>query len=153
MKTRAFLLVLLICFSSCDPAKRIARIVKRNPDLVKVDTVWKKDTIIFPGVTKDSTFRFYHHDTVVLKKDNLTVKYYLNKDSTVYLYGKCSTDTVIKYYPVQVNSLTVAKSLTWKQKIKVWLFDNWWWILGILWLVWKVFGKAIKAYFPWLNIL
>ena len=153
MKIRAFLLVLLIYFSSCNPAKRIARIVKRNPDLVKVDTVWQKDTIIFPSVTKDSTFRFYHHDTVVLKKDNLTVKYFFNYDSTVYLQGKCDADTVFKYYPVQVNSLTVAKSLTWKQKIKVWLLDNWWWILGICWLVWKVFGKAIKTYFPWMNFL
>lgn len=149
---KIFIIILLVLFVSCDPAKRISRIVKRHPELVKVDTVWKKDTIISKVVQHDSLFHFYQPDTVYIKEGKLTVKYIFNKDSTVYIQGKCDADTVFKYYPVQVNSLTVAKALTWQQKLKVWLFDNCWWLLGILWLVWKLFGKAIKAYFPWFNL-
>lgn len=154
MKKRlSSILLLFVLFTSCDPAKRISRIVKRHPELVKVDTVWKRDTIIMSGASKDSTFSFYQHDTVVLKKDNLTVKYFFNKDSTVYIQGKCAPDTIVKYYPVQVNTLNVAKALTWKEKVKIFIFDNWIWIVGILWLVWKVFGKALKTYFPFLNFI
>lgn len=142
-----------IAFFSCDPGKRISRIVKRHPELVKTDTVWRKDTIITQGAQKDSTFHFYQTDTVFMKKDNLTVKYYFNHDSTIYLEGKCDPDTIIKMYPVQVNDLHVAKALTWKERFKVWMFDNWWWILGVLWLIWKIFGTALKTYFPWLRFL
>lgn len=148
-----FILSAIILVTSCDPAKRISRIVKRHPELVKVDTVWKSDTIIVSGASKDSTFRFYQHDTVVLKKDNLTVKYFFNKDSTVYIQGKCAPDTIVKYYPVQINKLEVPKSLTFGQKFKIFIFDNWIWMLGLCWLIWKVFGKALKTYFPFLSFL
>lgn len=149
------LLFALVLFS-CDPAQRIARIVKRHPELVKTDTVWRKDTIYTDAVQKDSTFRFYQTDTVVMKKDKLTVKYYFNHDSTIYLQGKCDPDTVFKYYPVQVNNMEVAKALTWKQRAKLYFMDNLWWMLIVGWLIWKIFGKAISTlisvYFPWLNI-
>lgn len=158
MKAKLYVLIaiivcaVLVSLTSCDPSKRIARIIKRNPDLVKIDTVWKKDTIYTAGASKDSTFHFYQHDTVVLKKDNLTVKYYFNKDSTIYINGKCAPDTIVKMYPVQVNSVSVAKALTFKERVKVWIFDNWWWMLAILWLIWKIFGTALKTYFPFLKI-
>lgn len=150
---KIIILFLLISFASCDPAKRISRIVKRHPELVKVDTVWKKDTIVSKLVKHDSLFNFYQPDTVYIKEGKLNVKYVFNKDSTVYIQGKCDADTVYKYYPVQVNSLNVAKALTRVERFKIWMFNNWWWLLGILWIVWKVFGKAIKVYFPWLNSL
>lgn len=145
--------IFLICLLfSCDPGKRIARIIKRHPELVKVDTVWKKDTIYTKGAAKDSTFHFYQHDTVVLKQDNLTVKYFFNKDSTIYINGKCKADTIVKMYPIQVNSVSVAKALTFSQRAKLWVWGNWWWVVGIIWLIWKVFGKAAKACFPFLRV-
>lgn len=142
----------LVLFS-CDPAQRIARIVKRHPELIKTDTVWRKDTIITEGAQKDSVFRFYQTDTVFMKKDNLTVKYFFNHDSTIYLEGKCDPDTIIKMYPVQVNKLEVEKALTWGQRFKIFMFDNWWWIIGICWVLWKIFGTALKTYFPFLKFL
>lgn len=160
MKTsQKIVLVLLgmffaIALFSCDPAKRISRIVKRHPELVKTDTVWKKDTIITEGAQKDSSFYFYQKDTIVLREGNMITKYYMNHDSTIYLQGTCLPDTVIKYYPVQVNSLQVAKALTWKERFKIFMFDNGWWICLLLWLVWTLFGKviktALKTYFPFL---
>jgi hypothetical protein len=132
---------------------RIARILKRNPSLIKTDTVWKKDTIYTVGASKDSTFSFFQRDTVVLTKDNLTVKYFFNHDSTVYISGKCAPDTIIKMYPVQVNSVSVKEALTFWQKVKLWLWDNAWWVAILIYFIWKVFGKVLKTYFPFLNFL
>ena len=57
----------------------------------------KYDTIITDSVSKDTVFRFgLIRDTVILKEDKLTVKYFYNtKDSTVYLSGECDKDTLI----------------------------------------------------------
>lgn len=145
--------LIVLCLCSCDPSKHIARIIKRHPELVKTDTVWKKDTIVVAGASKDSSFHFYQHDTVLIKKDNMTVKYFFNKDSTVYIQGKCDPKIIYKAYPVQVNSISVKESLSWGEKIKLWIWDNWWWVIGIAYLVWRVFGKALKKYFPFLNLL
>lgn len=153
-----FLLFTVLVLGSCITPKefaekRIARILKRHPELVKTDTVWKTDSITIAGVSKDSTFHFYQHDTVTLKKDNVTVKYYFRKDSTVYLQGKC--DPVVKkyFYPVIRTVASIPAQLTFWEKVQLWLFKNGWWVVLLIWGIWKIFGKALKAYFPWLNIL
>lgn len=146
-------LFLLLSLFSCDPAKRISRIVKRHPELVKVDTVWKSDTIYTKSVEKDTSFYYNSPDTVYMNQGKLHVKYYFNHDSTVYLSGKCDPDTIIKYYPVQVNSVAVAKALTRTERVKIWIFNNWWWVAAIIFILWKIFGKVLKTYFPFLNFL
>jgi hypothetical protein len=128
------IILLLILLTSCDASKRISRIIKRNPHLISVDTVWRVDTIIVGEASKDSTFHFYQHDTIVLKKENLTVKYFFNRDSTVYISGKCDADTIYKYYPVQVNKIEVLKTISFLDKIKIFIFD-YWWIFAIIFYI------------------
>ena len=75
------------------------------------------------------------------------MKYYFNtKDSTVYISGKCKTDTLYKDRVLYINKTEVEKALTIGQRIKIWLFDNWWWILAIISVVVFIFRKVIKAY-------
>jgi hypothetical protein len=141
--------------TSCDPAKHIARVLKRHPELVKTDTVWKQDSVIVAGASKDSTFSFYQHDTVTLKQNNMTVKYFFNHDSTIYLSGKC--DPVVKkyFYPVVHTIASIPKQLTFNEKVILWVSRNWWWLLGIYFLLrilWKTFGKALQAIYPWMSI-
>lgn len=54
------------------------------------------DTVYTQEVKTDSVFKFRTiRDTVFLKQDKLTVKYfYNNTDSTVYLSGECESDTI-----------------------------------------------------------
>lgn len=148
MKKSKFLIMLVI-FCSCNAEQRLARIVKRNPHLVKSDTIKVRDTIYVKGVTKDSTFYYRTSDTVVIQKDKLEIKYFFNNsDSTVYIQGKCKGDTIYKDRIVYVNTLNVAKALTRSERFKIWMFENWWWILGILsvvvFVVWKIIRMYIK---------
>lgn len=92
-------------FASCSPERRLANLLKKHPQLVKTDTVFRHDTIIIPGSTVDTTF--IHHitkDTIIIRENNTTVKYF-NDGKTVYLQGKTDTTTIIKEVPVVIHSV------------------------------------------------
>lgn len=135
-KTIGILIILLL--SACSPEKRIARILKKHPELVKSDTIWNKDTIFTKSVEKDTTFYFNQPDTVYMNEGKMHVKYYFNKDSTVYLHGKCDADTVIKYYPVQVNSVSVKDGKWYDEAVKyLWFLV----FLLVLYVLYRIFAK------------
>ncbi len=102
---------ILALLGSCTPQQRIARILKRHPELIKSDTIFKRDTIYTVSVEKDTVFNYYTKDTVVIREGKLTMKYFYNDhDSTVYLKGKCEADTVYKMYPHVISSVNVEES-------------------------------------------
>lgn len=107
---RIILILITIELFSCTPEKRIARIAKKY-NLVKTDTIFKKDTVLFEGAMRDTTINYYQRDTLLLKEKNMVLKYYYNiHDSTVYLRGECLPDTVYRNIPVAVNSVNVKDS-------------------------------------------
>jgi hypothetical protein len=85
-----FLIYLLIAFTSCGRNHW----QKRGEKNGWIET--KIDTIVTDSVVTDTVFKHrLVKDTVTLHKDKLTVKYFYNTtDSTVYLWGKCDSDTV-----------------------------------------------------------
>jgi hypothetical protein len=182
--------LIVLSLASCDPAKRIARIAKRHPELVKTDTVLTKVYDTVPAIAVKAEFktnkdvsgidsilrqlngkidsisrfklgseiknyvvnRSIIQDTLTKVINGITIRLYQNGNDIGVLVDKPkeirSQDVAVAY-----NTLAVKQSLTWSQKVKLWIWSNWWWVLGILWLVWKVFGKALKTYFPFLNFL
>lgn len=123
-------LLATICLLGCTPEGRLARLVKRHPELIKTDTIWKKDTVVVAGTQKDTSFYFYQKDTVVIKQDQLTMKYFFRSDSTIYLEGKCDTVTIIREIPVQVNTITPVEQIPWWER----------------WLPWIVLGACAIAF-------
>jgi len=92
---------------SCTPQKRLQRLVKNNPELIRVDTIHFVDTIqhVTEEVHKDtvianfSTFK----DTLIINKDNLTVKTYYNfTTDSIYIFGECDSDTLYIPYEVKI---------------------------------------------------
>lgn len=115
-------LIIALC-SSCSCDWHIKR-AKSKCGEVGTDVITLYDTIIVNSVTKDTVFKYFTKDTVIVKQKNLTVKYFYNiKDSTVYLKGNCKGDTVIKTIKVPYE----------KTVIKVDYFPKWiWWAIGII---------------------
>lgn len=114
-------LCLLILSVSCTPEKRLARLLKKNPGLVKSDTTWRNDTIFISERRVDTVFYFNQRDTVIKESNGAIIKYYFNSsDSTVYLEGKCKGDTIYKRYPVIVNTVSAPPESTFKM-ISGWL--------------------------------
>lgn len=127
---------ILVCISSCSPQQRIARIANKY-NLVKSDTIFKKDTVIVEGSMRDTTIHYYQRDTIVLKENNMTLRYYYNiHDSTVYLRGECAADTIYRNIPVAINSINVTEKFSF---IKTFLTGNIISILILLTILYIVF--------------
>ena len=103
-----YLLIALLLFS-CTPQKRLARLVKKHPELIRVDTVTVTDTftVITPRTQIDTFYSIKQLiDTVRLEKENLRVLTYLKND-TIYLDAKCDTIVIEKVRTVKVPTKTV----------------------------------------------
>jgi hypothetical protein len=135
------LATLLLC--SCSPEKRLARLLRQHPELVKKDTIWRRDTTISKEVSKDSSFYYYQTDTVFMREGKLTVKYVMNHDSTVYISGKCDADTIIKLVPQIINNV-VAGDVSRFGRIKNWCYDNLLFPILILLIAFLVWEKVRK---------
>lgn len=141
------LFVILLAFLfSCSPQKRLNRLIKKHPELVKVDTIVVRDTIrdtinVTTELVKlDTIFSLNEiHDTITITKDNLTIRYYHDTiHDSIYISGECDTIFVkvpyerIVEYKVPCDKVIVKKGISW-----------WYWfiiimlILGILYLVKK----------------
>ena len=123
MRVSSFIILLAISFS-CSPQKRLNRLLKKHPELVQTDTIWKTDTVIVEAVKIDTTFKF-KHDTITIVEDRLTVKTFFNyHDSTIYISAKCESDTIIREIPVQVQTISAKPNTDWNFYLLI--------ILGIL---------------------
>jgi hypothetical protein len=128
--TVLFIMVVISC-CSCGQKHWTKRGYKNG--WIKADTI--TETIYTESAEKDTIFKHsIFRDTIVLKEDKLTVKYfYNNSDSTVYLSGKCDSDTI-----------RVEKYITTIQPLSKPWYSDWpyWLIIGILFLlVWVLRRK------------
>jgi hypothetical protein len=88
-------MILIIALSGCSCDYHYKRLSKKCD--LKKDTLVVYVTEITKSVTKDTVFKYYSRDTVVVREGKLTMKYFYNShDSTVYLNGKCAPDTIIR---------------------------------------------------------
>lgn len=97
MKLTSIILIIFI-FISCSPIQRHARIVKKFPYVHRVDSVKLIDTIMINTnkvISDTVVHENYLLDTIVLTKDNLTVKVLRFRDS-IYINGECDTIFVEK---------------------------------------------------------
>ena len=112
-----YIYIILLFFSSCivtkkRASKNIAKYVKNYPSLIVYDTIKFVDTIPFvvKEIKHDTVFKQVH-DSIVIKKDRLTIRY-IKKDSLVYLSGECEADTIweIVHKEVTVPNIQVEKT-------------------------------------------
>jgi hypothetical protein len=114
-KIALFLIISLLI--SCSPQKRLNRLLKKHPELVQTDTIWKPDTIITVEVKADTIIKMedvVKGDTIYITKENLIVKTFYNyHDSTIYVSAKCKSDTIIREIPVQVQTISAKPTTDW----------------------------------------
>ncbi len=119
--TAIVLLMMLAAGSGCTPQKRLDRLVKKHPHLSKIDTVKVTDTfqVMVPGIRADTnmqkaTFLSSLKDTIILQKEQLTVKIYEYRDS-VFIDAKCDTvyKTVVREVKVPYSTVTPNNKGSW----------------------------------------
>lgn len=118
-----YVLILAVIFASCSPQKRLNRIIERNPEVLKWDTLQYNDTILIPSVKIDTFIRFDTgmtvYDTIVIRKDNLIIKTVRVNDS-IYIQGEVIQDTVFIETKIPYTKIEVIE-LTFWQKNKTWI--------------------------------
>lgn len=111
------LVILSLFMASCGCNYHMNKVKSKCGFTTKVDTLTLHDTITTERTIKDTLFK-HTKDTVVLKQNNLTVKYFYNtKDSTIYLQGKC--DTIIKVITKKIPVTTT------NYNPNFWEFNKW----------------------------
>lgn len=112
----------LFVLASCSPEKRLARLLKKHPELVKRDTVRVADTVRVDGISRDTIFwNTITRDTIIINDRQLTIKYFNTGDS-IFIKGECDTVTVIREVPVTTNTVEIVKEPV-----------GWWvWLLGVV---------------------
>lgn len=111
-----FLLILI--FISCNPIQRHARIVKKFPYVHTIDSIKLIDTIrlnTYKVISDTVVYEKHLIDTIILNKDNLTVRVLRFRDS-VYINGECDTIFIEK---VIVRNIPVKY---YKEKVFKWNF-------------------------------
>jgi hypothetical protein len=140
-----FAALAVMLLSSCSPQKRINRILRKHPELLVKDTLHIRDTIMVNGSSTDTVFQTtITKDTVVLKENNLTIKYY-NDGKTTYLKGQCDTVRVPyeKLVPVdRVKNVTEYKEHWWVTPL----------VTGFIILLLFTIGRLLINLFPLRNL-
>ena len=79
--------LVLLGLIGCSPEWHINKAVAKDPSILEKDTIVFTDSVhvITKEVTHDSVFQV-SKDTVVIKKDKLTIKHFYHNDS-VWIYG------------------------------------------------------------------
>lgn len=138
----AALALMIAMLTGCSAEKRLLRLQKKHPELFVTDTLTIRDTVIIAEIRTDTIFNSKPGDTVTIEKDRLQIKYVKLPGDSVWLEGKCLTDTV--YRVVNVPCPNQAKVYpdwwVWMKKQVRWL-----WIIGIIFLIIILFRVSKKV--------
>jgi PBP1b-binding outer membrane lipoprotein LpoB len=121
MKWYISLFVILI-LSGCSAEWHLSRAVRKNPELLKSQTINVTDTIVLPGVELMDTVILKQVDTITLVKDRFRVKIMRSFD-TLIIDGGCDSDTIVRTVQVVVPQLVRSESRMQKvQRFTFWSF-------------------------------
>jgi len=111
-------LILLIfsatILSSCGCSWHLKQVEKKCGLTSRTDTVFVRDTVIVPEVHTD-TIVSLGHDTVYINKDRLQIKLVRLPGDSIFVDGKCKTDTMFIEVPVAVTNNEYKPEPAWQK--------------------------------------
>jgi sporulation protein YlmC with PRC-barrel domain len=132
---RIAIVISVLLALACTPQKKLNRLVKKHPELVKVDTLRVHDTTITEHVRKDTVLNWNTlYDTAYIVKDKLSIRVVRVNDS-IYINGQCASDTIYKTIEVPYNYVQPVKKMK-TPAYKFWLFILV--LIGIILLLFKL---------------
>jgi len=132
---KAVISICLLCvLVACSPSRKLSRLIRKHPELVKVDTLRVHDTTITEHVVKDTFLNWATlYDTAYIYKDKLSIRVVRVNDS-IYINGQCASDTIYKTIEVPYNYVQPIKKMK-TPAYKFWLFILA--LIGIILLLFK----------------
>jgi len=117
MKPFATILIFLIAATGCSPTQRLNRLLALHPELKVSDTIIINEILVTPQVEADTIIHLDSiRDTVVLQKDRMEITLKRIHD-TLYIRGKCKSDTVIIHRAIPVEKIKIVRQDKWDNLI------------------------------------
>ena len=110
-------LTLLLFLTSCSAQWHLKKAVHKDPLILVKDTLVVKDTVVVPPVVITDTVTTKQHDTILIKKDRLTVKI-LKVHDTLIIDAKCDSDTIVRTIEIPYDKIVYVEKQSIWDKIK-----------------------------------
>ena len=110
------LLIIVLSLSSCSAQWHLSKAIKKDPSVLRKDTVVVTDTIVTAPVSVRDTITLQQRDTITITKDRLKVNIVRSFD-TIMVDAMCDSDTIIQVIEVPVPSIVMKDSDRWYNKV------------------------------------
>lgn len=111
-----YLLILSVLLTSCGAQWHLKKAIKKDPTILRRDTVVVTDTIVTAPVSVRDTITLQQRDTITITKDRLKVNIVRSFD-TIMVDAICESDTIVRVIEVPVPSLVMKDSNRWYNKV------------------------------------
>ena len=109
-------LSLTLLLSSCSANWHLKKAVRKDPAILKKDTLVVVDTIVQQPVALKDTVILKQHDTIRLVKDRLKVEI-VKVNDTITIDAICDSDTIIRVIEVPYEKVVYVEKESFKDKL------------------------------------
>jgi hypothetical protein len=132
--------ILIILLVSCSPQKRLNRLITKHPNLIQLDTLIVRDTIVVNSYNYDTITTFKYSDTtIIVNTEKVLAKYYFDTlRQEIWHQIECKEDTIFYEKLVPVEKV-VYKELSFWEKYETLIY-----ILLALFVLLVIYKKLTK---------
>ena len=132
--------ILLLLLVSCTPQKRLNRLITKHPNLIQLDTLIVRDTIVVNSYNYDTVTTFKYSDTtIIVNTEKVLAKYYFDTlRQEIWHQIECKEDTIFYEKLVPVEKV-VYKELSFWEKYQTLIY-----ILLALFVLLVLYKKLTK---------
>jgi hypothetical protein len=132
--------ILILLLVSCSPQKRLNRLITKNPDLIQLDTLIVRDTIVIESFNYDTVTSFKYSDTtIIVNTEKVLARYYYDTlRQEIWHEIECKEDTIFYEKLVPVEKV-VYKELSFWEKYQTLIY-----ILLGLFILLVIYKKLTK---------
>ena len=142
MKRYTAIALLILFLSSCSPQKRLQRLLKKNPELIELDTIRVIDTVIIQRYDTTLINTIIRQDSVTLiNTERIKIKYYYDTiTEKIEHFISLPSDTITQEVIIPYEKIVYKELSWWEQYGTIVIIISL--ILGVL-IVLKKFGKIL----------
>lgn len=109
--------ILLLLLVSCTPQKRLNRLITKHPNLIQLDTLIVRDTIVIESYNYDTITTFKYSDTtIIVNTEKVLAKYYFDTlRQEIWHQIECKEDTIFYEKLVPVEKVVYKELSFWEK--------------------------------------
>ena len=132
--------ILILLLVSCSPQKRLNRLISKNPNLIQLDTLIVRDTIVIESFNYDTVTTFKYSDTtIIVNTEKVLARYYYDTlRQEIWHQIECKEDTIFYEKLVPVEKV-IYKELSFWEKYETLIY-----ILLALFVLLVIYKKLTK---------